>query len=336
MRRRAGFTLIELLVVIAIISVLIALLLPAVQAARAAARRVQCVNNLKQLGLALNNYHDSLGAYPFNRWSVTFYTWSALSLLLPYLEQTTMYATLNFNGWGPYTISWAGVNGAANSTAGNTMVSAFLCPADLGQRINSSGLAPTNYYINIGSGMVNTGLLFDPSNPSITAYTIPPPTTMLPPDGISYEVSRVTAAAVTDGTSNTIAFSESILGTGAASPSAFQSVRVQYIYDQNYPACVNNQANGSIWNNDRGNAWIMGTYTGAAMTFYLPPNSQTPDCINTLEDQALMAPRSYHSGGANTLFCDGHVSFVKDSTAVNIVQSLATRAGGEIVSSDSY
>ncbi len=335
MNRRRGFTLIELLVVIAIIAVLIALLLPAVQSAREAARRIQCTNNLKQLGLALSNYHDSLGAYPFNRWSTTFYTWSAMAQLVPYMEQVSLYNTLNFS-WGPYTIAFAGVNGAANTTAGNTMLTVLLCPSDTGQRINSTGLAPTNYFINIGSGMINNGLLFDPTNPLNNAFTIPPPTVSRAPDGISYQVSAIRIQSITDGSSNTVAFSESALGTGAPNGVSFQNVKVQYMSDPNYPACVPIQSNGSLWNNDRGNAWIMGTYTGAAMTFFLPPNSQQPDCMNGFLDQALMAPRSYHPGGADTLFCDGHASFIKDSTNVNIVHALATRAGGEVISADAY
>ncbi|MGO9917183.1 MAG: DUF1559 domain-containing protein [Isosphaeraceae bacterium] len=337
MNRRRAFTLIELLVVIAIIAALIALLLPAVQAARAAARRIQCTNNMKQLGIALANYHDALGAYPFNRWSTTFYTWSAVSFMVPFIEQAGIYNSFNFGlNQFPYTGFFG--SGAANFTAASTMINVLLCPSDSGQRIDSTGLAPTNYVINVGSGLIDSGIIYDISNPANTVPSQPYDVVSTPPDGISYQVSRVTVAGVTDGTSHTIAFGENILGTGPTggfTGVAFQSVQLQYIRDPNYPICGPNQTN-AIWFNDRNTVWVKGTYSGAAMTFYLTPNSQLPDCMNTLQDHALMAPRSFHSGGVNTLFCDGHVQFLKDSIALNTFRALVTRAGGEVISDDAF
>ena len=132
-RSRRGFTLIELLVVIAIIAVLIALLLPAVQAAREAARRAQCVNNLKQMGLALHNYHQSISSFPLAQGlGVTNLTttggwaqWSAQSMMLPYMEQSAVYKAINFNFLSSYDMA-----GQQNYTASTTTINSFLCPSD--------------------------------------------------------------------------------------------------------------------------------------------------------------------------------------------------------------
>src|SRR3954453_11660663 len=130
---RPGFTLIELLVVIAIIGVLIALLLPAVQAAREAARRSQCTNNLKQLGLGLHNYHQGVGSFPMGSSranGATWNNWSAQGLMLPYMEQQAIYNAINFN--------WE-VTQSVNTTAAYTTISSFLCPSD-GNAGNITGL----------------------------------------------------------------------------------------------------------------------------------------------------------------------------------------------------
>ncbi len=135
-RVRRGFTLIELLVVIAIIGVLIGLLLPAVQAAREAARRAQCINNLKQLGLALHNYHDTAGSLPPGVIDMVYgwQQWSALSMMLPYMEQRQVYDTLNFAITGDS----CDPNGV-NSTGIRTTVNAFLCPSDIDPRHQRPG-----------------------------------------------------------------------------------------------------------------------------------------------------------------------------------------------------
>jgi prepilin-type processing-associated H-X9-DG protein len=243
---------------------------------------------------------------------------------------------LNFSmgaGNGPST-SFAH-SGVANSTAANTIISVLLCPSDRGQKIDTSGLASTNYAINIGSGLINNGLLIDPANPANNAVSTPTPTSTAAPDGISYQVSAVGPAAVTDGTSRTLAFGESLTGPDDATtqPIRFQGVKAQYMRDANM-ACVSDPTSTSIWYNDRFNAWVKGTYGGAAMTFFLPPNATQPDCMNTILDQARMGPRSNHPGGTNALFCDGHVQFLKDSISVNVMRGLATRAGGEVIGDD--
>ncbi len=207
MKVRRGFTLIELLVVIAIIAVLIALLLPAVQSAREAARRIQCTNNLKQLGLALHNYISATGSVPvgidtsiagyppgyspggLSQWTA----WSAQALLLPYAEQGPLYNAANFSVNCCYFSQSLGA--AKNSTVINTRIAAFLCPSDA----NAGQTCINSYLGSIG--------------PSTIAYPLDGNTTgIFRIYDVNYRSSSVTLAAITDGTSNTLAFSESLVG----------------------------------------------------------------------------------------------------------------------------
>src|SRR5262249_4260078 len=147
-RRRRGFTLIELLVVIAIIAVLIALLLPAVQSAREAARRAQCVNNLKQIGLALHNYHSATNAFPWGDgpWWIE---WSAHTLLLPYIEQAPIYNAINFVDVQLLNMTPMPNDNPANTTAEYRVISGFLCPSDQDRLTSPDG--HNNYMANSGS-----------------------------------------------------------------------------------------------------------------------------------------------------------------------------------------
>ena len=189
--RRSGFTLIELLVVIAIIAVLIALLLPAVQAAREAARRIQCVNNLKQIGVALHNYQESRGVLPGADMVFNVTELSALTNILPYLEQSNIYNSVNcaFSYQDP-----------TNTTAMYTVVNGFVCPSDLPDAVPSLG-AQTNYMANMGAGIV-------------WQSAIGPNVGMPQPNGVFYGDSATTFAAITDGLSNTTFYSERVLADG--------------------------------------------------------------------------------------------------------------------------
>ena len=189
---RRGFTLIELLVVIAIIAVLIALLLPAVQAAREAARRAQCINNLKQMGLALHNYHSAIGSFPMTSTAaysspppsspVKWGTWGAHALMLPYLEQTPIYNAINFD-W----TSWQGMGGPINHTVFVTKINSYMCPSD--GLVGQDNL--TNYFGSVGT---TVGFLNNANSTGFYAYNR------------TYSIANLT-----DGTSNTIAYSEALV-----------------------------------------------------------------------------------------------------------------------------
>ena len=152
--RRCGFTLIELLVVIAIIAVLIALLLPAVQMAREAARRSQCVNNLKQLGVAMHNYHDTHDTLPWGQGPLNWNDWSAFPFMLPYMEQAPLYNAINFDRTNA-AIGFADPGAIQNTTTHRTKVEILLCPSDLDRLTNAEGR--TNYAGNSG----NTPIMLD-------------------------------------------------------------------------------------------------------------------------------------------------------------------------------
>ena len=197
--RRAGFTLIELLVVIAIIAVLIALLLPAVQSAREAARRIQCVNNLKQLGLAAHNYHSSNDSFPpavFSFASGNTNLWGQTARLAPLLEQQGLFNGINFS---------LGVRDPGVDTVVKTHVAAFICPSDFDQMTDSSntndfvGYGRINYQANAGNdtGTLNAALTIETNN------------------GVFVAFKTIGLAQITDGSSNTALFSERLLGDGA-------------------------------------------------------------------------------------------------------------------------
>ena len=333
MRRKRAFTLIELLVVIAIIGVLIALLLPAVQAAREAARRAQCTNNLKQLGIALHNYEGSWATLPAGRYGYPF-LWSSLASVLSYVEAANMFNAINFafpseTGQVPY---------PANLTAQSVSVSVFLCPSDGQQRVDPVNFGATNYVANCGTGTVNSG-----------NFNVVPGASL--PDGPFYNTSATRFAGVLDGLSNTAAYSETIMGNGQTTSAGgnppmnarrqfalFNATTIttipaaQFLPPNTYlPACNAPDA----WSGDRGREWSRGSYIMASYNHFLTPNSKKPDCTDKGRNAAITGPRSFHPGGVNILMLDGHVQFVKDSVALSTFRAVATSAGGEVVSSDS-
>jgi prepilin-type N-terminal cleavage/methylation domain-containing protein/prepilin-type processing-associated H-X9-DG protein len=313
--RRSGFTLIELLVVIAIIAVLIALLLPAVQSAREAARRIQCVNNLKQIGLALHNYQESRGVLPGADMVFNVTELSALSNVLPYLEQINVYNSINFG------FSYQDPN---NATAMMTIINGFICPSDLPDAIPSLG-GQTNYMANMGSGIV-------------WQASVGPNAGLAPPNGVFYGNSATTFAGITDGLSNTSFFSERVLADGnnsIVSPIAdvFFSPGFPLTPDDALAQCqavdINNLANQFPL--FMGAPWLCGQHIFLHVS---PPNSRS--CGFFIALRAVMPPSSHHPGGVNVVFGDGAVKFVKDSVNLQNWRALGTRAGGEVISADGY
>jgi len=364
-----GFTLIELLVVIAIIAVLIALLLPAVQAAREAARRAQCINNMKQLGLALHNYHSVSNSFPLggnpnaagasNPGVRNWGAWSAQTMLLPYMEQTPTYNAINFMFLGRSDSTGE----RPNATAILIRVNSFLCPSTPTPSLGNWNLVvlsrpyPGNsYWASVGSSaMWLGGQSTNPNGPFANGG---------PANGIR---------DILDGSSNTVAFGEWRIGDGNDVQNSIQDI----VGNTNYSAfgasnrnlispsanmgtgaaglvtvlqaCAQswNSRTGSYGANNtgqrswNGRMWHVGMYGHAMGNMLVPPNSAFPYCQlwdtnSDFDSGGINGLTSFHSGGANVTLADGSVKFLKSSLNYNTLWALGSMSQGEVISSDSY
>lgn len=318
MKTRKGFTLIELLVVVSIIAILIALLLPAVQQAREAARRTQCRNNLKQLCLALHNYHDVSRCFPFAQeaYSSTNRHYSAISQLLPYFDQATIYNSINFlnNLDDPL------ITNDENDYARSQIIPTLLCPSETVNNIATLGGA-TNYLVNKGNGIV----WLDASGPNVGMPT---------QNGAMYYQSHVRVAQITDGTSNTAAFSERMLADGnntLVSPIAdvFFHPGAPTTPDDAVSMCDAHTISNLAFQFPlyMGAPWLNGQH---AYLHVNGPNKRSCGFFSAL--RATMPPSSKHAGGVHVALCDGAVRFVQNGINLEIWRALGSTRGSEMPS----
>jgi len=341
-RPRPAFTLIELLVVIAIIAVLIGLLLPAVQSAREAARRSQCVNNLKQIGLAIYNYEQTWQCYPQGESSGRI---CPFGTVLPFLEQNAVYNAFNFSA--PQT-AWLDCD-VANATSGKAKISTYVCPSEVNQN-RADTIFPyywaATYGWNSGTWWPRTKS-FD----GVFGNTVTGDSDVTPTTGI------VTIAGLTDGTSNTLMVTDCAAGPlvagaprtrvsdcygipGSVAPRGAQSPMGPAI-----AACkaINWQTSPIPWNGTwryKGYTWLEGSIWRNWMNTIQTPNQNccTPAGLDATGSwhYILKPASSYHPGGVNAALCDGSVKFFKDTVNALTWMGLSTRSGGEVISADSY
>ena len=308
----AGFTLVELLVVIAIIGVMVGLLLPAVQAARESARRMQCSNHLKQLTLALHNYESTYKLFPAGRTSLGLSTHAAL---LPFLEQVNA-ADLVDDG-----VAW---NHPNNTLATQTAIPTFNCPSDP-QRPNAVGWAGTTYRANQGSGVLWGNPPTDPSDPN---HGMPAP------DGVFFLNHRLRFADILDGTSNTAAFSEHNQGdfsNAISSPTdTFWPQTHPLTADEAYSQCEAIDSTDLQYQrvSDVGAPWLQGYHSTTIYFHVAPPNKRS--CMFP-PGRIATAAKSSHVGGVMLAKCDGSIAFVSENIELGIWRAIGTRAGGETI-----
>jgi len=339
-RRHTAFTLVELLVVIAIIGILVGLLLPAVQAAREAARRMQCANNLKQLALASHNYAATHQRLPALTGSSSF---SPQARILPFIEQGNLQGLIDFRQplmLGP---AWMARLNPQFQIAASTIVPTFICPSDSQQplfpTIMSNGqptqVAGTNYMFSLGSG---TGTHYDDRYET---------------DGILWENSWARFADITDGTSNTVLMAETLMEDGQITPEPSPNLLGHRRIgswggsSSNPPGTPGFQRGGeTIVNPDltevlptiasfrgvRADTWIRGVPYSVIINGYLTPNHAIPD-VN-VHGRGWFAPRSLHPGGVQAALCDGSVRFVGNGINPTVHWAVYSRNGGEVFSHD--
>lgn len=327
--RRTAFTLVELLVVIAVIGILVALLLPAVQMAREAARRIQCHNNLKQIGLALHNYHSVHQRFPPGRLVIPVDTqgrcFSAYAHLLPYLEAHTLYGQINF---------LANPEDPVNAIALEQTIPYFLCPSDHNRKLQGNS-AVHNYPLNTG-----TTYPVSPRNAAGTAVT-----------GVFFENSAIGLRDILDGSSQTVCIAETVKSEGGPATWDGRSRTNGFVLtagnDNLYsgPPLTDYASqchqSGLLLQQTRGSRWLYGAPGHSMYNHLRPPNDPDVDCRggipHSIKTDALwralshnVAARSRHPGGVLALFGDGHVQFVSSTIQASTWQALGSRDRGEV------
>lgn len=359
-RLRVGFTLIELLVVIAIIAVLIALLLPAIQSAREAARRAQCSNNFKQIGLAIHNYHDAHAVFPpagihdwdpdpvasgnqrTEYWGRHYH--SLFSFILPHLDQASLYDQINYNHLPRWHVNWGSPvtdNAGPNATVKRTRMAVYLCPSD-SPVVSDVNFFPTNYAAHITTRRIL------PSPRDLNNGILP----LVPNWTIGTRTYRATVAEVTDGLAHTDMMSEVLTGLrndqlsrasdfrrtiweGATDVPIDNVMGVGRGFDilvQQKEVCSQTPVgpSGAIRRNFRGYAWFDGSYYYAKMYNHVgTPNSIAAEWGTDIH-YGCLPPSSNHSGGVNVLMGDGSVRFISDSIDLQTWVAIGTRGAGDI------
>ncbi len=310
-KRVRGFTLVELLVVIAIIGILIALLLPAVQAAREAARRSECTNKIKQIGLALHNYVDTNRVFPCaslrietvsEHWNTQHIGW--LARILPYLEQRQIYDQIP---WEVFR-SWEAANSAIGNQMYMTKLSVFRCPSDPSPNwASTSWPGPTNYVACSGSEV-----------------SLGKPGSSMTYVGLFRESYFPSFASITDGTSNTMAVSECLLGTPYSCRASCPSYQTTNAGTDGVTLTTNE-------NGARGYSWYIGLNNYWAYNTLLSPNDKLTQNheYSGSSNTGSYAARSKHPGGVNVGLADASVRFVSDTVDKTLWQAASTISNGE-------
>lgn len=302
-RRWTGFTLIELLVVIAIIAILVALLLPAVQQAREAARRNSCKNNLKQIGLAMHNYHDVHGSFPVGNYDCCYGTW--MVTVFPFVEQSALYDLYVHDRKEKLPVDDARYSHAVNLPVTTRRISTFSCPSDPPQVYSSNGMTKHNYMVNYGNTTFEQHTTFNsvqfgqaPFSPSVGSGT-----------SLRPKVARF--RDVTDGLSNTLVVAEGLQGVGTT------------------------DLRGLIW---YGPSTAFNTYSGpnsniadSMASGCTTTDSRMPCVAETTANRRRLGARSRHTGGVQVAMGDGAVRFISDNISVETWRALGTSQGGEVI-----
>lgn len=333
--RLSGFTLIELLVVIAIIAVLVAILLPAVQQAREAARNSQCKNNLKQLGVAFHNYHETMGCFPSSQGGgVTGQSdWrghSAHVMILPYIDQAALYNKYDMNAWAWWD-NGKGPHQVNANTAGRQRIAGFLCPSNSSFQTDGTGItAGCNYPVCEGD---NAGMFNDGVSGGFN---------LVKSNGVFTMRAIVNIGAITDGTSNTIMVGEQIQSL-SGSTDAVVNLRQAVAIPSGWDGTFLTQAQLDDWGarcratttqrTETGRFWTPGVHEQTAFNVLLPPNSVYPNCTAHCggcapDGPAAVGARSLHTGGVNICLADGAVKFVGNNIDYSLWQYMGSRSDG--------